>query len=182
MLNNFTIDQKFATRRKPSKQVFHLLKMDRRWEAEPEDMTREDEKKMDELARRYVESHEPEVREEIYRLGREPEKMKSIDGLGFGLAPCFILSLIEGATMTGTIDRWIQLAELAELFGLSEESIKRLAKQNGFPLRRLTAYAIPGSPRVRVPALVESSAPVGRAVRTKRVSRSRNFSVPKHRR
>jgi hypothetical protein len=30
--------------------------------------------------------------------------------------------------MTGTIDRWIQIAELAELFGLSEESIKRQNK------------------------------------------------------
>jgi predicted DNA-binding transcriptional regulator AlpA len=45
---------------------------------------------------------------------------------------------------TGVIDKWLQLAELAELFGLSEESIKRLAKKNGFPLRRLTPYATPG--------------------------------------
>jgi hypothetical protein len=35
------------------------------------------------------------------------------------------------------------LGELAKLFGLSEESIKRLAKKNGFPLRRLTPYATP---------------------------------------
>jgi hypothetical protein len=41
-------------------------------------------------------------------------------------------------------DRWIQLAELAELFALSEESMKRVAKNHGFPLRRLTPYATPG--------------------------------------
>jgi hypothetical protein len=46
--------------------------------------------------------------------------------------------------MLGGIDQWLQLAELAELFGLSEESIKRLAKSHGFPLRRLTPYATPG--------------------------------------
>jgi predicted DNA-binding transcriptional regulator AlpA len=44
-------------------------------------------------------------------------------------------------------DRWIQLAELAKLFGLSHQSLKRLAKNHGFPLRRLTLltrYATPG--------------------------------------
>ena len=46
--------------------------------------------------------------------------------------------------MTGSIDQWLQLAELSELFGLSEESIKRLSKSHGFPLRRLTPYATPG--------------------------------------
>ncbi len=40
--------------------------------------------------------------------------------------------------MTGIIDQWLQLGELAKLFGLSEESIKRVAKNHGFPLRRLT--------------------------------------------
>jgi predicted DNA-binding transcriptional regulator AlpA len=45
---------------------------------------------------------------------------------------------------TGVIDKWLQLAELAKLFGLSEGSIRRLAKKNGFPLRRLTPYAAPG--------------------------------------
>ena len=45
---------------------------------------------------------------------------------------------------TGVIDKWLQLAELAKLFGLSEGSIRRLAKENGFPLRRLTPYAAPG--------------------------------------
>ena len=46
--------------------------------------------------------------------------------------------------MTGIIDQWLQLPELAKLFDLSEESIKRVAKNHGFPLRRLTPYATPG--------------------------------------
>jgi hypothetical protein len=29
--------------------------------------------------------------------------------------------------MTGVIDNWLQIGELAKLFGLSEESMKRLA-------------------------------------------------------
>ena len=32
------------------------------------------EHKMDELARKYVETRDPKIREEIYRLGRELEK------------------------------------------------------------------------------------------------------------
>src|SRR5882672_7259358 len=46
--------------------------------------------------------------------------------------------------MTGKSDQWLQLPEIAKMFGLSEESIKRLAKTQGFPLRRLTPYATPG--------------------------------------
>ena len=33
-------------------------------------------KRMVELARKYVETHDPQIPEEIYRLGRELEKMK----------------------------------------------------------------------------------------------------------
>ena len=43
-----------------------------------------------------------------------------------------------------TTDRWLKLAELSKMFGLSEESIKRLAKDHRFPLRRITPYATPG--------------------------------------
>jgi predicted DNA-binding transcriptional regulator AlpA len=46
--------------------------------------------------------------------------------------------------MLGSVDRWLGLAEISNMFGLSEESIKRLAKSQGFPLRRLTPYAMPG--------------------------------------
>jgi hypothetical protein len=43
-------------------------------------MTREEiEKRMDELTRKYVETHDPEIREEIYRLGRELEKMEKLE-------------------------------------------------------------------------------------------------------
>ena len=34
-------------------------------------------KRMDEIARSYVETHDPKIREEIYRLGRELEKMEN---------------------------------------------------------------------------------------------------------
>jgi hypothetical protein len=33
---------------------------------------------------------------------------------------------------SGIIDHWLTLGELAKLFGLSEESIKRLAKKMAF--------------------------------------------------
>ena len=84
--------------------------------------------------------------------------------------------------MTRISDRWIQLGELAELFGLSEESIKRFAKKNGFPLRRLTPYAKPGVIESEFLRWLKAQPLVGRAVRASRVSRSRNISVPKHRR
>ena len=41
-------------------------------------MTRQEiEQKMDELARKYTETRDPEIREEIYRLGRELEKLEN---------------------------------------------------------------------------------------------------------
>ena len=82
----------------------------------------------------------------------------------------------------GVIDQWLQLAELAELFGLSQESIKRLAKSHGFPLRRLTPYATPGVIKSELLRWLKAQPLVGRAVRTKRVTRSRNISLQKHRR
>jgi predicted DNA-binding transcriptional regulator AlpA len=83
---------------------------------------------------------------------------------------------------SGIIDQWLTIGELAKLFGLSEESIKRLAKKNGFPLRRLTPYATPGVLESELFRWLKAQPPVGRAVRASRVSRSRNISVPKHRR
>jgi hypothetical protein len=83
---------------------------------------------------------------------------------------------------TGVIDQWMPLAELAKLFGLSEESIKRLAKKNGFPLRRLTPYATPGVIESEFFRWLKTQPLVGRAVRAKRVTRSRNTSQPKNRR
>jgi poly-D-alanine transfer protein DltD len=49
-----------------------------RLKARPSDIGREEiEQKMDELARKYTETRDPEIREEIYKLGRELEKMKN---------------------------------------------------------------------------------------------------------
>ena len=43
-------------------------------------MTREEiEKRMEELARKYVETHDKEIIEELYRLGRELEKMEKLE-------------------------------------------------------------------------------------------------------
>jgi predicted DNA-binding transcriptional regulator AlpA len=74
---------------------------------------------------------------------------------------------------TGIIDQWLTLDELAKLFGLSEESIKRFAKKNGFPLRRLTPYATPGVLESELFRWLKAQPLVGPAVRASRVSRSR---------
>jgi len=43
-------------------------------------MTREEiEQKMDELARKYVETHDKEIIEGLYRLARELEKMEKLE-------------------------------------------------------------------------------------------------------
>jgi hypothetical protein len=75
--------------------------------------------------------------------------------------------------MSGTIDRWIQLGELAKLFGLSEESMKRVAKNHGFPLRRLTPYAIPGVLESELFSWLKAQPRVGRPIRVKQATRSR---------
>ena len=46
--------------------------------------------------------------------------------------------------MMGCLDRWLQLSEIAKLFGLSEDSIKRMARSQALPLRRVTPFAMPG--------------------------------------
>jgi hypothetical protein len=43
------------------------------------------------------------------------------------------------------MSQWLQLPEIARLFGLSEDSIKRLAKNHGLPLRRVSPFAMPGT-------------------------------------
>jgi hypothetical protein len=75
--------------------------------------------------------------------------------------------------MTSTMDRWIQLGELAKLFGLSEESMKRVAKNHGFPLRRLTPYATPGVLESELFTWLKAQPRVGNAIRVKRATRSR---------
>jgi len=78
----------------------------------------------------------------------------------------------DPSSMTGTIDRWLQLAELAKLFGLSEESIKRLAKSHGFPLRRLTPYATPGALESELIPWLKAQPLVGQPIRLNRRTKS----------
>jgi hypothetical protein len=55
-------------------------------------MTREEiEQKMDELARQFAATHDPEIREEIYRLARQLEEMEKLEkqwGSGFRRLIC----------------------------------------------------------------------------------------------
>jgi hypothetical protein len=76
-------------------------------------------------------------------------------------------------TMTWTIDRWLQLAELAKLFGISEESIKRLAKNRGFPLRRVTPYATPGVLESELVVWLKAQPLIGQPIRHLTGTRSR---------
>jgi hypothetical protein len=69
------------------------------------------------------------------------------------------------AAMLGSLDRWLGLAEIAKMFGLSEESIKRLAKSQGFPLRRLTPYAMPGALESELLKWLKAQPPNGKPVR-----------------
>ena len=75
--------------------------------------------------------------------------------------------------MADTGDRWIQLGELAKLFGLSEESMKRVAKNHGFPLRRLTPYATPGVLESELFTWLKAQPRVGWPIRAKQATRSR---------
>jgi len=69
--------------------------------------------------------------------------------------------------MTGCTDRWLQLLEIAKLFGLSEDSIKRLAKNHGLPLRRVTPLATPGVLETELIKWLKSQPLVGPPVRYK---------------
>jgi hypothetical protein len=69
--------------------------------------------------------------------------------------------------MTGCTDRWLQLTEIAKLFGLSEDSIKRLAKNHGLPLRRVTPLATPGVLETELIEWLKDQPLVGPPVRLK---------------
>ena len=62
-------------------------------------------------------------------------------------------------------DRWLTLAEIAKMLGLSEESIKRLAKKRRLPLRRVTPYATPGTLESELIAWLRTQPMVGGPVR-----------------
>ena len=70
--------------------------------------------------------------------------------------------------MLGKIDQWLQLSEIAKMFGLSEESIKRLAKTHGLPLRRVTPFATPGALESELVPWLKAQPRVGAPVRLKR--------------
>jgi hypothetical protein len=70
-------------------------------------------------------------------------------------------------------DRWMQIGELAKLFGLSEESMKRLAKNHGFPLRRLTPYATPGVLESELVRWLKAQPRVGQPIRFNKIARGR---------
>jgi predicted DNA-binding transcriptional regulator AlpA len=69
--------------------------------------------------------------------------------------------------MTGKSDQWLQLPEIARMFGLSEESIKRLAKTHGLPLRRVTPFATPGSLESELVRWLKAQPLVGPPVRAR---------------
>lgn len=76
--------------------------------------------------------------------------------------------LQEGAAkMNDRWDRWLKIAELSSLFGVSEDSIRRLSKSQGFPLRRLTPYAMPGVLESELFRWLKSQPNIGRPVRSK---------------
>ncbi len=91
----------------------------------------------------------------------------------FGL----VLVLLKGrwlilAKMMAQIDRWLQLSEMAKMFGLSEESIRRLAKTHGLPLRRVTPFATPGALESELVKWLKAQPKVGAPVRSKSPSKS----------
>ena len=70
--------------------------------------------------------------------------------------------------MTENFDQWLQLPELAKMFGLSEESIKRLAKTHRLPLRRVSPFAMPGVLQSELVAWLRSQPFIGPPVRVRK--------------
>jgi hypothetical protein len=78
--------------------------------------------------------------------------------------------------MIGKVDQWLQLPEIARMFGLSEESIKRLAKTHGLPLRRVTPFATPGVLESEHVHWLKGQPQVGAPVRSKRSAKSKRLA------
>ncbi len=74
-------------------------------------------------------------------------------------------------------DRWLQLSEIAKMFGLSEESIKRLAKSHGLPLRRVTPFATPGALESELVKWLKAQPQVGAPVRSRSLNKSHRASL-----
>jgi hypothetical protein len=78
--------------------------------------------------------------------------------------------------MIEKMDQWLQLPEIARMFGLSEESIKRLAKTHGLPLRRVTPFATPGTLESELVKWLKNQPLVGPPVRSRN---GKNIHSPK---
>ena len=81
--------------------------------------------------------------------------------------------------MMENVDRWLQLPEIAKMFGLSEESIKRLAKTHGLPLRRVTPFATPGSLESELVRWLKAQPLVGPPVRSRQPAKSSRANAKK---
>ena len=83
--------------------------------------------------------------------------------------------------MIRQIDRWLQLTEIAKMFGLSQESIKRLAKTRSLPLRRVTPLATPGALASELLHWLKAQPQVGASIRLKPSGVSRFSKTKKSR-
>jgi hypothetical protein len=79
------------------------------------------------------------------------------------------------------IDRWLQLQEIAKMFGLSDESIKLLAKTRCLPLRRVTPFATPGVLQSELVRWLKAQPQVGASVRSKPSGVSKFYNSKKSR-
>jgi hypothetical protein len=69
--------------------------------------------------------------------------------------------------------QWIKLDEIAALFGLSEESILRMSKSHGLPLKRVTPFATPGCLEEDLVKWLKRQPRIGKAVRAEPASNQR---------
>jgi hypothetical protein len=67
--------------------------------------------------------------------------------------------------------RWIKLDEIAAMFGLSEESLLRMSKTHGLPLKRVTPLATPGCLESDLIDWLRRQPPTGSAVRARKSKR-----------
>jgi hypothetical protein len=72
------------------------------------------------------------------------------------------------------MQRWIKLDEIAAMFDLSEDSILRIAKTHGLPLKRITPFATPGCLQTHLFKWIEQQPRAGRAVRGDRRAKAKS--------
>jgi hypothetical protein len=66
------------------------------------------------------------------------------------------------------VGQWLSLPQVAELFGVSQESLKRIAISRGFPLRRATPHAMPGVLESELFSWLKTQPATGMAVRSQK--------------